>query len=184
MPAVILDACGAINLYATGRFVSILTELGHEWYLPAAVRAETKYIRQPDPDDPNRMVAVAIDLQPALGGGVLRTCDCDNDAELQIYVELASRIRDDGESMGLAIAHCRGWQIVTDDRKARRIADELRVPTLSTPELMKDWASKAAAADSDITAVLQRIERFARFTPNSGLPEYGWWVDAIGREAG
>jgi predicted nucleic acid-binding protein len=180
MPAVILDACGTINLYATGRFVPLLGALGHDWYLPAATRREAKYIRQPDPDDPTRLVPAEIDLQPALDAGILRICDCQDDAELQLYVELAARIRDDGESMGLAIAKCRGWQIVTDDRKARRIAGELGVAVLSTPEIMKAWALVASATDPEVAQVLRNIQTFACFTPNPTLPEFGWWVTAIG----
>jgi predicted nucleic acid-binding protein len=180
MPAAILDTCDTINLYATGRFVPLLGALGHEWYLPMAARREAKYVRQPDPDDPTRLVPAEIDLQSALDTGILRTCDCRDDAELELYVELAARIRDDGESMGLAIAKCRGWQVVTDDRKARRIAGELGVAVLSTPEIMKAWASATAATDAEVAEVLRNIQTFARFTPNRTLPEFGWWVTAIG----
>src|SRR6266487_3320205 len=112
MPAIILDACGTINLYATGRFLPLLSELGHDWYLPAAVLKETKYVRQPDPDDPTKLVPVAMALQPAFDAGVLKPCNCQDDTELELYVELSAKIRDDGESMGIAIAKCRGWQIV------------------------------------------------------------------------
>ena len=55
MPAVILDACGTLNLYASGRFVPILTALRHEWYLPAAVERESQQYRQPDPADPEKL---------------------------------------------------------------------------------------------------------------------------------
>ena len=58
----------------------------------------------------------------------------------ELYIELAARIGDDGESMGLAIARCRGWSVLTDDKKARRIAKELGVPVLGTPEVIKQWA--------------------------------------------
>jgi hypothetical protein len=181
MPAVILDACGTINLYATGRFVSLLTALGHDWYLPAAAMRETKYIRQPDKDDPGKLVPVTIDLQPALDAGVLRPCDCRDEAELALYVELATRIRDDGEAMGLAIAACRGWQILTDDRKARRIGAELNVPLVSTPEVMKAWAEATSLASEDVAQILRLIQLCARFTPNSSLPECAWWLDAVGK---
>jgi predicted nucleic acid-binding protein len=181
MPAVILDACGTINLYATGRFVPLLTKLKQDWYIPAAVMRETKYVRQPDPDDASKLVAVAIDLQPALSAGVLKPCDCQGDAELELYVELAAQIRDDGESMGLAIAKCRGWHIVTDDRKARRIAGELGLTLLSTPEVIKAWATVSSAAETEVAQVLQNIQTFARFTPNSSLPECAWWTEAINK---
>jgi predicted nucleic acid-binding protein len=181
MPAVILDACGTINLYATGRFVPLLTELKRDWYLPAGALRETKYIRQPDPEDSSKLIPVAIDLEPALAAGVLKVCSCQDDAELDLYVELVAQIRDDGESLGLAIAKCRGWHIVTDDRKARRIAGELGVTVVSTPELIKAWAVTTAASSQEIARVLQNVHTFARFTPNSSLPEHDWWMDAVSR---
>jgi hypothetical protein len=66
MPAVILDACGAINLYASGRFLNILTALDAEWYLPEAVRRESQQYRQPDPSDPSKLVVATIHFDEAL----------------------------------------------------------------------------------------------------------------------
>jgi len=140
MPAVILDACGTLNLYASGRFVQILTALDHEWYVPAAVEKESQQYRQPDPADAEKLIVLPIDLIPAIDGGVLNRCDCENDAERDLYVELAARIGDDGESMGLAIAKCRGWSVMTDDRKARRIAKELGVAVMGTAGVIKHWS--------------------------------------------
>src|SRR5690348_9340569 len=140
MPAVILDACGTLNLYASGQFVPILIALGHNWFIPVAVERESQRYRQPDPADPERLIALPIDLAPAIGAGVLSPCDCEGDEEAELYVELAARIGDDGESMGLAIAKCRGWSVLTDDKKARRIAKELDVEVFGTSGVMKQWA--------------------------------------------
>ena len=145
MPAVILDACGALNLYASGRFVSILGAIRLDWYIPAAVEREAQRYRQPDPADPEKLVVLPIDLAPAIDGGVLNRCDCEGDDEAALYFDLAARIGDDGESMGLAIAKHRGWSVLTDDKKARRIATELGVPVLATPEVMRLWATATRA---------------------------------------
>src|SRR4051794_26956579 len=103
MPAVILDACGTLNLYASGRFVPILTALRHEWYIPTAVERESQQYRQPDPTDSTKLIVQPVDLSAALSDGVLRRCNCEGDDETAMYVALAARIGDDGESMGLAI---------------------------------------------------------------------------------
>ncbi|MHB1559169.1 MAG: hypothetical protein ACYC61_17080 [Isosphaeraceae bacterium] len=183
MPAVILDACGALNLYASGRFVSILSSLGHEWYIPSAVERESQQYRQPDPADPDRLIALPIDLAPAIRAGVLRRCDCEGDEETELYVELAARI-DDGESMGLAIARCRGWSILTDDKKARRIAKELGVPVLETTRVVWQWAQIVKPGGDELATVLRAIERFASFRPGRGAEHYEWWtasMDAVDR---
>ena|SRR5947209_19721521 len=181
MPAVILDACGTLNLYASGRFVPILAELRHEWYIPVVVERESQQYRQPDPGDPTKLVAQPIDLAPAITDGVLRRCDCEGDDETALYVELAARIGDDGESMGLAIAKHRKWSVLTDDKKARRIGQELGVTLLATTEVMKQWAGIATPSHEELAAVLQAIERFGNYRPGPKAAEYNWWAAAVRR---
>ncbi len=179
MPAVILDACGTLNLYTSGQFVPILTALHNEWYLPAAVEKESRQYRQPDPDDPEKLIVVPIDLIPAIDGGILTRCDCQSDEETELYVQLAARIGDDGESMGLAIAKCRGWSVLTDDKKARKIAMELGVGVLATTEVMKQWSEIVKPNAAELSAALKAIERFANYTPGSGAANFDWWVASI-----
>ena len=179
MPAVILDACGTLNLYASGQFVPILTSLGKQWFLPAAVEKESQQYRQPDPDDPEKLVIVPIDLLPAINGGILTRCDCESEDEMDLYVQLAAHIGDDGESMGLAIAKCRGWSVLTDDKKAHRIATELGVNVLATTEVMMQWSEIVKPSAAELSAVLEAIERFANYTPGRGAVNFEWWVASI-----
>lgn len=180
MPAVILDACGTLNLCASGRFVPILTALGHDWYIPAAVEREAQQYRQPDPADPEKLIAVPIELAPAIDAGVLSRCDCEGEEEARLYIELAARIGDDGESMGLAIAKCRAWSVLTDDKKARRIARELGVEVMATPEVIKLWSEIANPDIKELRSVLKAIERFANYRPGRGHEDYAWWTASIG----
>lgn len=179
MPAVILDACGILNLYASGQFVPILTSLGNQWFLPSAVELESQQYRQPDPDDPEKLVVVPIDLLPAITGGILIRCDCKSEEETDLYVQLAARIGDDGESMGLAIAKCRGWSVLTDDKKARRIATELGVQVLATTEVIKQWSEITKSSAADLFSTLEAIERFANYTPGRGAVNFDWWVASL-----
>ena len=109
-----------------------------------------------------------IDLAPAFTDGVLKRCDCDGNDEVALYIELAARIGDDGESMGLAIAKCRGWSVLTDDKKARRIAKELDVSVMATPEVIKQWAKATRPKPKELAQVLQAIERFANYLLGPG----------------
>lgn len=179
MPAVILDACGILNLYASGQFVPILTALNNEWHLPVAVEREAQQYRQPDPDDAAKLIVAPIDLVPAINDGILIRCDCENNAEMELYVELAGRIGDDGESMGLAIAKCRGWAVLTDDKKARRIAEDLGLALLSTTEVMKQWSEIVKPSAADLSATLEAIERYANYRPGRGTQNFNWWVDSL-----
>ncbi len=179
MPAVILDACGTLNLYASGQFMQILIALRNAWYLPVAVEKETQQYRQPDPHDPEKLIVVPIDLGPAINARILTRCDCESEAETELYVKLAARIGDDGESMGLAIAKCRSWSVMTDDKKARRIAMELGVNVLATTEVMKQWSEIAKPSAAELSSVLDAIERFANYTPKVGAVNNDWWVASI-----
>lgn len=179
MPSVILDSCGILNLYASGRFVPILKALQHEWYLAAAVERESQQCRQPDPADPEKLIVAPIDLLPAIESGILIRCNCESDDETNLYVELAAQIGDDGESMGLAIAKCRGWSVLTDDKKACRIAKQLDISVLSTTEVLKAWADIEQPSAADLSAVLQSIERFANYKPGRSATHFRWWVTAI-----
>lgn len=179
MPAVVLDACGALNLYASGRFVPILTALRHDWFIPAAVERESQQYRQPDPADPDKLIVLPLDFAAAIGAGVLSRCDCEGDEEAELYVELAARIGDDGESMGLAIAKVRGWSVLTDDKKARRIANELGVAVLATTGVMRRWAEIVKPGADELSEVLEAIERFANYRPGRGAEHHDWWVAAI-----
>lgn len=116
-----------------------------------------------------------LDLQPAFVAGLLQRCDCDSAAETALYVDLASQLGDDGESMGLAIAKCRGWRVLTDDKKARRIARELGVDTRDTTEILRDWSETAVPSPETLRVALEAIERFANFRSTSALTQTDWW---------
>ena len=81
--------------------------------------------------------------------------------------------------MGLAIAKCRGWSVLTDDKKARRIAKEFGIPVLATPEVMKQWAIAAGPSAAELSKVLESIERFANYQPGRGAINYEWWMASI-----
>jgi len=179
MPAVILDACVTLNLYASGQFLPILSTLPHAWHLPVAVEREAQYYRQPAPDDPQRLVVVPLDLRPAFAAGLLQRCDCESAAETALYVDLASQLGDDGESLGLAIAKCRGWTVLTDDKKARRIARELGVDTRDTTQILRQWSDTAVPSPETVRIALEEIERFANFRPTSALTHTDWWFRVL-----
>ena len=181
----IVDACCTINLYAAGNLLTLLPTLGAEWHITEKVVRESCFIRKVDPADASKFVREPIDLKPALDVGILQSCTA-TDEELALFIELAVLL-DDGEAMCLAIAQNRGWTLATDDRKARRIAAERNVPLLSTPEILKQWATITVADEKDVARVLHNIQTFARFQPNSSLPEVDWWravVDSASPETG
>jgi hypothetical protein len=189
-----VDACSLINVIAAApsllplptstRRVSAKAKtgvhhLGITLHVPTKVAdEESLYVLQPDKDDSTKLFKAKIDLDPFLKSGLLQRCDLDGEGEPELFVQFATRL-DDGEAACLAIAKSRGWILATDDRKARTIANAEAVAVMTTPELLKQWASISGACDKEVSEVLQTIQRFARFVPNPTSPEYQWWVDHL-----
>jgi len=174
MDAFVINACCMINLFAAGGLRSRLSVIGGTWYVPSVVATESLYVHEEGLD--GTISRVSIELQTLLNDHTLLPCTVENAAELDLYVDLATQI-DDGEAMALAIARMRGWTLATDDRKAGRLAAELSVSVLTTPDLMKRWADSASPDPSELQRVLCRIEQLAAFAPSSRHPLYDWWRD-------
>src|SRR5262249_58869531 len=112
--------------------------------------------------------------------GGIRACDRRCEGEADDCVRLATTL-DEGGAMCLAVAKNRGWLLGTEDRKAIRLATQLGVTPVTTPELVKHWADRSKATDVELAVVLQSIQSFARFVPRRSSPLYAWWTDAAGK---
>ena len=176
MEEAIVDACCLINLYATGDIRGFLSEVAWSWHMPSAALAESLYIRVSDDDGDDRREA--IEPQACIDEGLLASVDVQNLEEADLYVRLASDL-DDGEAMALAIAKLRGWTIATDDRKAIRFSGNLRVPVVTTPELIQLWVKAIHMPSTRVKTHLRRIESGARFSPAEDAQGYDWWTAAV-----
>jgi predicted nucleic acid-binding protein len=182
MTIVIMDACCLINLYAAGNLAYLLTSVGGEIHVSSHIFTEAFYILQRDEENGAQLARQRIDIQPAINAGLLHICDVEDGEEQDLFVELATTL-DDGEAACLAIAKARGWMLATDDRKAIRLAGNLGVGTITTPELIKRWADATEASDAEIGANLWKIRTFANFIPRRGSVFHEWWsklTDRIG----
>ena len=177
MDDVVVDACCLINLCAAGELRERLSLIGGNWYIPTAVSAESLYLHIEQAD--GTIDKSPLDLQPCIDDGVLMSCTAEPGEELDLYVDLATRL-DDGEAMALAIAKTRSWALSTDDRKAKRVAGELSVAVLTTPEIMKRWADSATPSSEELRKALCCIEQRASFFPSASDPLQSWWRSRLG----
>lgn len=180
MTDAIIDACCFINLYATGDLRGFLRASGCNWHVPTVALAESLFVRAPADADEDTLEPIVA--QPLIDEGLLKPVDIEGDAEAGWYVRLAADL-DDGEAMALAISKVRGWTTATDDRKARRIAARLDIPVVTTPELMRQWAERAALPSPVVRKLLRHIVVRARFSPADDAPGSVWWASHVG-EAG
>jgi hypothetical protein len=120
----LLDACSLINLYATRQIEAILASHPDSFAVVDTVRRESGYVFRGG-NGPGATEQEPIDLGPLEAAGLLVALTAVSEAELLTYIDLLLEMGD-GEAMTGAVAIHRGLTVVTDDRKALRVADRAR----------------------------------------------------------
>lgn len=169
----LLDACCAINLFATPYAGEILAAYAQPIAIAQfVVEHELLYLAAGLTSENSSLVEILAEI------GIV-TVAMQEDEEEQ-FLALASQL-DDGEAISAAIAMERGWAIATDDRRVPTVLAKagaaMRVVT--TPELVKHWAEHAQVDRLTLRSVLADIEAKARFRPWRTNPLYAWWQASI-----
>lgn len=168
----ILDACTLINLAATGKVQDILAVVALPMVICDTVAGEALYLRRGgqgiDASDRD-----SIDLGVWTATGRLQIISAETDEELETFVDLAVALND-GEAMTIALAAHRALVVVTDDRKAMRLASAY-VPVTSSLALVKTWIEVDTIDAQAARAVLGNIRERARYIPHSQHPLRTWW---------
>lgn len=174
-PALVLDACCYVNLFASGRIVDIVRDLPYRFGVVDVAQREVTYVRRGGTGE-DAQDLVPIEWSALTGAGLIDVLTPTGDAEEAGYVSLLSSL-DDGEASTLAVAFNRGLGIATDERKARRLAAARapHLPLRSTLELIREWCEQRALPDAEIAAVLRNVRERGRFVPPRGDPLTGWW---------
>lgn len=173
----IIDTCCLLNLFSSGEPDAILSHLGGV-YVSEHVQSEAMWIREYDNETPHQLIPKQIDLAAFLATGAIAICRLEQEEEIDLFVQLAQHL-DDGEASVLAIAKVRGWIVATDDRKARRIATEQRISTITTSEILHAWTASKTMSDQLIGELLRNIQQFGRFVPRRSDPLYDWWMQLV-----
>lgn len=181
----VLDACCAINLLASGEARAILSALRGYDVAVARLVVEREVLHvvapdAPDADDDHEPTPGAVDLtlEPLVDAGLLRVVSPRTEKERETFVNLALEL-DDGEAMTGAIALDRGGVIATDDRKAIRVLSTIDpgLEIVRTTGLIRRWAEHARVEDEEIARVLTNIEERASFIPPRDDPLERWWQE-------
>lgn len=174
-PPLLLDACVAINLAATGHLHRIGETLNVTFTLTRQAAAEVGYLR--DVID-GEITSTPIDLMQHTSDGTLQIIDLAP-REYPLYLELAS-IVDDGEAATIAAAAQRNLQLATDDRKARSLCSERHIPEpLRTLALMHSYADAARLGHIQVQDLLIKIRDRASFQAPRADPDHKWWNENI-----
>ena len=171
----LLDACCAINLFATRRAAEIVSELPYAFAVVDVAQREAGEVRRggggEDADERE-----AVDWQALIDASTVEVLTVTGERELGTYVELAAGL-DDGEAATCAVAVQRGYAVATDDRKARNVlaARNPQTRLYSTLELLRQWCEARMFGAVEIGAVLRDLRERGRFLPPRGDPQKEWW---------
>lgn len=153
----LLDACGLINISATGRTDDIAAFLGGLFVVEDVAD-----------EAPGAIAAAAVIQVLAL-----------EDDEAALFVELAAVDgMDAGEAATFAVAASRELDVVTDDRRAIRAALE-HVPSVRihrTATVIRAFVEKASLSAQEVVSLIDAIEEEASFVPAVGTPDADWWM--------
>ncbi len=170
---ILLDACVAINLAATGNLAHIANTLQVTFAMAGQAAAEVGYLRD---TAEGQLVLTPINLTQSEHGETVEILEL-TPAELDLYVELAALV-DDGEAATISIAIQRHMDLATDDRRARRLCQERRLAEpLRTVSLLRAYADAAHLTEHQIQQIVTSIRDRASFQPPRSDPELKWWND-------
>lgn len=170
---ILLDACVAINLAATGSLDHIANTLQVTFAIAAQAAAEVGYLRDMAG---GQVVLTPINLRQFEHDEIVEILEL-TPAELGLYIQLAALV-DDGEAATIAIAIQRHLDIATDDRRARRLCQERQLTEpLRTVSLLRAYADAAHLASDQIQQIVTSIRDRASFQPPRSDPELKWWND-------
>ena len=174
----IIDCCSLLNLYIGWGNLEKLRVLPYTWSICESVAHESEFTREYGPD--GIPIDVPLDLLPLVDSGLLRMARPESEAEIEDYVSFAAEI-DDGEAQALAIAKNRQFVLLTDDRKAIRMANrpDVAVTTITTVAVLRQWQERSGTDKADLRKVIERIQALARFIPRRDSPEHAWWLEQL-----
>lgn len=167
----VVDACTVLNVSAAGCSASELACLGYDLIVARPAAEEALYLH--DEDSHGRPVRTPVSLD------AFKVIDLP-EAALAAYVALAVDC-DDGEAASLALASALRCPVVTDDRKALRLA-AARVPpisAISTATVIAELATSLAWPADELRRRLLAVESRANFTPPARDPLAAWWRGVI-----
>lgn len=187
----LLDACCAINLLASGEAQVILGALEGFDVAVARLVAEQEVLKvAPVPegdaaadDADSESTEITLTLAPLVDEALLTVLALEGEREEATYVDLALQL-DDGQAMTGALAIHRGGSVATDDRKAIRVlgAQSPAPKIRRTSWLVRSWADSKDIDEERLRSALRNIERRGSFFPPSDDPLLDWWRRVTGRD--
>jgi len=170
--ALVLDASAALVLFASGRMHEILRAQSASVWVVQETVDEVRFLRgsktSKSPSEHEQ-----IDWSSVLSPGLMGLLERTDPQEFARFVHLAQMV-DEGEAAAAAAAMHRGYDLVVDDLKARRVFAG-GVPLIWSLELVHHWCTSAGIPGDEVGAILANIRQKARYQPHVAHPLLNWW---------
>lgn len=158
----VVDTCSVWNILSSIRLHAAAKEARCEFCITGFVRYEclTKP-RKKEPTPAETELMRRLTLEQERGGFPTHSCDI---GDLQAIRILESRKRlGKGELSSIAFAMKIGQAVITDDKKARKLAEDSgHLLTQTTPQLFSWLIFKGRLADSDKSTVIEQHKEMDR----------------------
>ncbi|HYO53267.1 hypothetical protein [Archangium sp.] len=175
---VVIDACSAINLLATGRALDFLHALDWTLLVLPEVRQEARRLRGPL-DEEGQPTWVPADWSPLEQAGLftLPSSAFQGEAFVEALVGAAAHLTD-VDAAAVALAGTLGLPLLSDDGKVRRVFRTL-YPALelhATLGLIRQASNHLGLEPGSVKDVLRALRWKARFAPPKSDPDREWYL--------
>ncbi|OJT17299.1 hypothetical protein BO221_45065 [Archangium sp. Cb G35] len=178
---VVIDACSAINLLATGRAIDFLRAMDWTLFVLPEVRQEAQRLRGPL-DEEGQPTWVPADWSPLEQAGLctLHPSELMGDAFVDAFVDAAAHLTD-VDARAVAMAGTLGLPLLSDDGKVRRIFQML-YPSLelhATLGVIRSASGQLGLDPGTVKDVLRALRWKARFAPPKSDTDREWYLSYL-----
>jgi len=154
----LIDSTVFSNFAATGRLVL----LREQWISLYMAQAVYKELRNGLAEGYTFLAELEVVITPLNKDGWLQVVKVEGTEELTRYRNMPVRLHE-GEAESLAIAKQRGWIFLTDDKLARRIADQMGVQVIGTLGILAQLVNRRVLQLEEANELLTQMRVRARY---------------------
>jgi predicted nucleic acid-binding protein len=174
----VIDTCCTLNLLATRREIEIVRGVKVHLLDTPQVSGEAFALWTP-PDADGQRRKEPTSTEPLRRAGHLETPPLEGDALVDAFVTAAARIKD-ADASCIALAGVLKLPLMTDDRKERRVAQDLfqGIELVSTLDLLAEAEKALKWSAEELALVANDLRWRGNFAPPRRDPR-GRWYDAL-----
>lgn len=172
MPLRIFDTYCLINLVASGRSEDILTH-ARAFYIDDSVPSNL-FLNAYNDETQTWTDKKQIDITSLLNSDKALLWNLRTEEEYENFLFFAELLCD-REAEALALAKTRKWTVATDDRRTMNVAKEHGIRTISTLQIILDWAIRNNVSKPDLNEMALSMRQRANFVVTSKTPGYSAW---------